>query len=66
MSKVFDIVHVQSVEGKDKPFYTNHGILLVKDDGKKSIKLNSVPVGEWNGWFSVFEKKKKEIEEEPF
>jgi len=59
MSKIYDIVQVKSVEGQDKPFYQNCGIMIVKDDNKISIKLNTVPVGDWNGWFNVFLKKDK-------
>lgn len=71
MSKIYDIVQVESIEGRDKPVYRNPGIMLVKDDGKISMKLNSIPAGSWNGWFSLFLKKpKEELEEthdlEPF
>ncbi len=58
MSKIYDIVQVKSVEGQDKPFYQNCGIMIIKDDGKISIKLNTIPVGDWNGWFNVLKKDK--------
>lgn len=58
-----DIVFVEKIEGKDKPRYHNVGILLIKDDGKMSIKLNTIPAGNtWNGWLSVFNQKPKEEE----
>jgi len=56
--KVYDVVHIRNVEGREKPLYQNVGILLVKDDGKMSIKLNAVPT-EWDGWLNVFEKREK-------
>jgi hypothetical protein len=55
---VKDVVH--SRKGKDdKTQYQNVGMLLIKDDGKMSIKLNAVPVGEWDGWLQVYDKKAK-------
>ena len=54
-----DIMFVERVEGRDKPNYHKIGIVMIKDDGKMSIKLNSVPVGVWNGWLSVFDQKPK-------
>ncbi len=57
MNKLYDIVRVQSIEGREKPAYHNCGVMIMKPDGKISIKLNSIPVGDWNGWFNVFPKK---------
>ena len=37
----------------DKTFWSKHGVLVVNGD-KISIKLESIPIGEWNGWFSCF------------
>ena len=54
-----DLVWVEDV-GKDKPKYHNVGILMEKDNGKTSIRLNTVPASGWNGWLSVFDQKKKE------
>jgi hypothetical protein len=42
----------EGAEGKIH--WLNCGILIVKDDGKMSIKLNCLPVGECTGWFGVF------------
>ena len=63
--KKFDVVRIQSIEGREKPAYTNCGIMLVKDDGKMSLKLNSVPVGDWDGWLSIFPKKDRDEPKEP-
>ena len=54
-----NIVWIEDV-GKEKPQYHNVGILLEKDDGKVSIKLNTIPASGWNGWLSVFEQKKRD------
>ena len=64
MSKFMDLVWVEDI-GKDKPKYHNVGMLMIKDDGKMSIKLNSVPACNWNGWLSVFEQKPKEPKPAP-
>ena len=59
MSKrIFNIVRPKEYpasDGQIKTFWERHGVFVV--DGKKmSIHLDSMPVGEWNGWFNVFER----------
>ena len=56
----FDVVRVEKIKDSDKKKYTNVGILLVKDDGNMSIKLNAVPVGNWDGWLSCYKQKAKD------
>ena len=71
---VKNLVWIEEVEGRDKPNYHNVGIVFIKDGGKMSVKLNTVPVGNFNGWLQVFDQKpKNEIpsrdvntEKEPF
>lgn len=58
MPEIFDLVFVEDI-GKDKPRYQNVGIFMIKDDGKKSVKMNCIPVGNWNGWLSIFPKRDK-------
>lgn len=42
-------------EGNEKTRWTTLGALFEKDNGKMSLKLESMPVGtEWDGWASVF------------
>ena len=69
MPKISDLVWVEDI-GKEKPAYHKVGIMVEKDDGKRSIKLNSVPVGDFNGWLQIYEQKPKEggykQEEAPF
>jgi hypothetical protein len=64
--KIFNVVHGRK-DAKDdsKTFWSKCGILLKKDDGKISLKLESLPVGEWDGWLSVFEQDKKEDKPAP-
>ncbi|HEC16027.1 MAG TPA: hypothetical protein ENI99_05570 [Sedimenticola sp.] len=59
MSKrIFNIVRPREYtasDGQVKTAWDRHGVLIV--DGKKlSIHLDSIPTGEWNGWFNVFER----------
>lgn len=59
--KIMDIVSGREVQGREKKVWQKHGILIVGDDGRVSIKLESIPVGDgWNGWLSVFEQKERE------
>jgi len=55
MSKrIYNIVRPR--EGKDgKTFWDRHGAMIVDGD-KISIHLDSIPAGEWNGWFNVYPK----------
>ena len=57
--KVYDIVYAQqSNENKEKTQWIKVGVLLEKD-GKMRIKLDSLPIGNWDGWLNVFEKSEK-------
>lgn len=60
MKSIFDIVQPQKKRNEaDKTRWTNLGILLRDDEGKMSIKLNSLPLTNEDGeiWLRVFEKK---------
>jgi len=57
--KVYDIVYGQSNENKEKTQWLKVGVLIEKEDGKMRIKLDAIPVGNWDGWLNVFEKKEK-------
>lgn len=35
------------------------GVLIIKDNGKMSIKLDPLPAGSWDGWLNVCEGKKR-------
>lgn len=41
--------------GQKKKRWVNCGAIFQGDDGRISVKLESVPVGpDWSGWFSAF------------
>jgi len=57
--RIFNIVRPREYTaptGEVKTVWDRHGVLVV--DGKKlSIHLDSIPAGEWNGWFNVYERQ---------
>ena len=47
--------------GAEKKRYITVGTVFENDDGRLSLKLDAVPVGqEWSGWISFFEPKERE------
>ena len=65
MSKIFDLLWKKS-ENDGKAQWERVGVMLVKDDGKKSMKLDVLPIGQWDGWLVVSERKAKEKAKEAF
>ncbi len=65
MSKIFDLLWKKS-ENDGKAHWERVGVMLVKDDGKKSMKFDVLPVGQWDGWLVVSERKAKEKMKEAF
>jgi len=64
--KIYDLCFARKDDKKDKIHWDRCGILLEKDDGLLSIKLNSIPVN-FDGWLNAFERKEKEVKEDvPF
>ena len=58
MSRTFDVLWKKS-EDNGKAQWERVGILFEKDDGKRSMKLDLVPAGGWDGWLVVAERKPK-------
>lgn len=59
--KVYDLLWKKS-EGKEgKARWEKVGVLIEKEEGKKSIKLDLMPISkDWDGWLVVSERKGKE------
>jgi len=53
--RIYNVVRPREGAG-GKTFWERHGVLIVDGD-KISMKLESIPAGEWNGWFNIFEKE---------
>lgn len=51
-------------DGTEKNRWQKCGVILSGDKGF-SLKLECIPVGEWNGWFSLFEPKPREEQAKP-
>jgi len=61
--KIYDILYKRG-EHEDKASWLKCGVLLEKEGGKRSIKIDTVPVGpEWNGWLVVSERKERDVRE---
>ncbi len=58
MSKVYDLLWKKG-ENNGKAQWEKVGVMLVKDDGKRSMKLEMVPACNWDGWLAVSERKPK-------
>jgi hypothetical protein len=65
--KIYDLLwkrEEKSEEKKDgKTRWENIGV-LIENDGKRSVKLNVIPVGDWDGWLTVVERKDKPVQAE--
>jgi hypothetical protein len=59
MQKVYDLLWKKSEEN-GKAVWEKVGIMLEKDNGKRSLKLDLMPMGSWDGWLVVSERKTKE------
>lgn len=59
MNKIHDVLWKKS-ETKGKIQWERIGVLLEKEDGKKSLKIDLLPMGDWDGWLVVSERKAKE------
>lgn len=65
MKKIYDLLWKRS-EHEGKARWEKVGVMMEKEDGKKSVKLDLIPVGSWDGWLVVSERKEKETETEAF
>ena len=61
MSKTFDVLWKKS-ENNGKALWERVGVMIEKEDGKKSIKLDMIPAGNWEGWLVVSERKSRNKE----
>jgi len=54
--KVYDLIWKRT-EDKGKARWERVGIMTEKEDGKKSVKIDLLPAGNWDGWLVVSERK---------
>lgn len=59
--KVYDLLWKKTEDEKTgKARWEKVGVLIEKEEGKKSIKLDLIPAANWDGWLVVAERKPKE------
>ncbi len=62
--KIYDLLWKRGEDQEGRARWESVGVLIEKDDGKMSVKLDMIPVSkDWDGWLVVAERKPKE---EPF
>jgi hypothetical protein len=56
MSEIFDLCWIEKDKANDKKSYHRVGIVMVRDDGSISVRINTLPrMGvAWDGWLSAF------------
>ena len=42
-------------DGQEKNQYVNCGHVFEREDGSRCMKLDSLPLGEWNGWVNEYD-----------
>ena len=53
-----DVIYKKGEQDDGKAIWMRCGIMIEKDNGKKSLKLDVVPAGSaWDGWLVVAERK---------
>lgn len=63
--KIYDLVWKKSEDKEGKARWETAGILLEKGDGKRAVKIDSIPVSkDWDGWLVVSERKEKGAEKQ--
>jgi len=57
-----DIMFAQKYmkDNEEKTAWKKVGTMFIKDDGKMSIKIDMMPVGEFDGWCQVFDQKPRD------
>jgi hypothetical protein len=58
MSKTFDLLWKKG-EYEGKAQWEKVGVMLEKEKGKRSVKIDLMPAGGWDGWLVVSERKQK-------
>ena len=60
---VYDVLYKRG-EHDGKGIWLKCGVVLEKEDGKKSLKLDLVPTGPgWDGWLVISERRQREGQE---
>lgn len=68
---VYDVLYKRGSTDEGRGIWLKCGVMLEKPDGKKSVKVDALPVGPgWDGWLVISERRKNEgqgvLEDVPF
>ncbi len=55
--KIYDLLWKREEKSEDKKTRWENIGVLIDNDGKRSVKINVLPVGDWDGWLTVVERK---------
>ncbi len=55
IKKLVAITGKYTVDGVEKKRYQTAGALFKDEEGKLSVKMECIPLGEWNGWLGVYD-----------
>ncbi len=55
--KIYDLLWKREEKSEDKKTRWENIGVLIENDGKRSVKINVLPVGDWDGWLTVVERK---------
>ena len=56
---IYDVLYKRG-ENEGKGIWIKCGIILQKDNGKMSLKLDVMPVSDFNGWMVISERKQND------
>ncbi len=60
---IHDILYKKGEQEDGRAIWTRCGVMIEKDNGKRSIKLDVLPLGQdWDGWLVVCERRPREEE----
>jgi len=61
---LYDVLYKKAEQEDGKAIWMRCGIMIEKENGKKSLKLDAVPLGAaWDGWLVVSERKRVDAED---
>jgi len=60
MLKVYDLLYRKAENNEGKTQWEKVGVLLEKENGKMSVKIDFLPIGQWDGWLVVAERRASE------
>ncbi len=63
--KLYDLLWKRDEDSQGKARWEKIGVLIEKE-GKKQIKIDVLPVGNWDGWLVVSERRDRDTTREPF